>query len=319
MASPARPPGLFLQGEPRDAPRDAGFRIVERKRYAWTFSAHYLATRLRPNGVQTRTDRFSPETNSDKIGPRRFVRDLRHERTSTVNAYLRALRLERWPRSLSIFLGSAAFFFFYRDRLADFPLEALAWRTGRGVPPDLGHLDGQLRPQRDRRPAVRRPPSDQEVPAARPGGDQDGPLRRPRDRPHGRLPRPGQGGLRHRLPLFAPRPPRRRVRLQRPADPDQGHSLPGLDLGIGQQSHPLPHRLVRLRPDRRLPPAQPAPQLVGVRQFPDGGQAAVRVPLPQGQGRRLPDRPTSGIRSACSSSAWRSAPASASPPSSTWP
>jgi len=47
-----------------------------------------------------------------------------------VNPYLRAMRLERWPRSLSIFLGSAAYFFFYRERLADFPLEALAWRTG---------------------------------------------------------------------------------------------------------------------------------------------------------------------------------------------
>lgn len=47
-----------------------------------------------------------------------------------MNPYLRALRLERWPRSLSIFLGSAAYFFFYRSRLADFPLEALAWRTG---------------------------------------------------------------------------------------------------------------------------------------------------------------------------------------------
>lgn len=32
--------------------RDAGFRIVERKRYAWTFSAHYLATRLRPSAFK---------------------------------------------------------------------------------------------------------------------------------------------------------------------------------------------------------------------------------------------------------------------------
>jgi decaprenyl-phosphate phosphoribosyltransferase len=46
-----------------------------------------------------------------------------------VSRYLRALRLERWPRSLSIFLGSAAFFFFYRDRLAAFPPAALVWRT----------------------------------------------------------------------------------------------------------------------------------------------------------------------------------------------
>ena len=32
---------------------DAGFRIVERKRYAWTFSAHYLATRLRPSAFRS--------------------------------------------------------------------------------------------------------------------------------------------------------------------------------------------------------------------------------------------------------------------------
>ena len=46
-----------------------------------------------------------------------------------MNAYLRAMRLERWPRSLAIFLGSAAFFFFHRGDLAAFPLAALAWRT----------------------------------------------------------------------------------------------------------------------------------------------------------------------------------------------
>jgi 2-polyprenyl-3-methyl-5-hydroxy-6-metoxy-1,4-benzoquinol methylase len=32
--------------------QDAGFRIVRRKRYAWTFSAHYLATRLRPKAFE---------------------------------------------------------------------------------------------------------------------------------------------------------------------------------------------------------------------------------------------------------------------------
>jgi decaprenyl-phosphate phosphoribosyltransferase len=47
-----------------------------------------------------------------------------------VSPYLRALRLERWPRSLSIFLGTAAYFFFHRDRLIDFPASALFWRTG---------------------------------------------------------------------------------------------------------------------------------------------------------------------------------------------
>jgi len=32
-----------------------------------------------------------------------------------LNPYLRAIRLERWPRSTAIFLGSAAYFFLYRD------------------------------------------------------------------------------------------------------------------------------------------------------------------------------------------------------------
>ncbi len=34
-----------------------------------------------------------------------------------MKAYLRAMRLGRWPRSLAIFVGSAAFFYLYRDEL----------------------------------------------------------------------------------------------------------------------------------------------------------------------------------------------------------
>ena len=45
-----------------------------------------------------------------------------------MNAYLRAIRQERWPRSLAIFLGSAAFFFFNRDALGAFSVASLAWR-----------------------------------------------------------------------------------------------------------------------------------------------------------------------------------------------
>jgi 4-hydroxybenzoate polyprenyltransferase len=42
-----------------------------------------------------------------------------------VTAYLRALRLERWPRSAAIILGSAAFFFLHRDFLSSVqPLKA---------------------------------------------------------------------------------------------------------------------------------------------------------------------------------------------------
>ena len=46
-----------------------------------------------------------------------------------MNAYVRAMRLERWPRSLAIFLGTSAYFFFHRDALGSFSLPALAWRT----------------------------------------------------------------------------------------------------------------------------------------------------------------------------------------------
>jgi len=38
------------------------------------------------------------------------------------------MRLERWPRSLAIYLGSAAFFFFNRSALAGFSLWELTWR-----------------------------------------------------------------------------------------------------------------------------------------------------------------------------------------------
>jgi 4-hydroxybenzoate polyprenyltransferase len=44
-----------------------------------------------------------------------------------VTAYLRALRLERWPRSAAILLGSAAFFFLHHDALSSFsPVAILA-------------------------------------------------------------------------------------------------------------------------------------------------------------------------------------------------
>jgi len=46
-----------------------------------------------------------------------------------MKAYLRAMRLERWPRSLAIFLGSSSFFFFDRDALQGFSLVSLAWRS----------------------------------------------------------------------------------------------------------------------------------------------------------------------------------------------
>jgi 4-hydroxybenzoate polyprenyltransferase len=45
-----------------------------------------------------------------------------------VNAYLRGLRLERWPRSLAIVLGSAACFFLHRHVFASFRPEEIAWR-----------------------------------------------------------------------------------------------------------------------------------------------------------------------------------------------
>ena len=45
-----------------------------------------------------------------------------------MNAYLRGLRLERWPRSLAIALGSASFFFLHREVLGEsFRPGAIAW------------------------------------------------------------------------------------------------------------------------------------------------------------------------------------------------
>ena len=49
---------------------------------------------------------------------------------SEVTAYLRALRLERWPRSAAIVLGSAAFFFLDREFLSSFRPLALAGLLG---------------------------------------------------------------------------------------------------------------------------------------------------------------------------------------------
>jgi len=46
-----------------------------------------------------------------------------------MTAYLRALRLERWPRSLAIFLGSAAYVFLHRGVPARFGLGGLAGRS----------------------------------------------------------------------------------------------------------------------------------------------------------------------------------------------
>jgi len=45
-----------------------------------------------------------------------------------MNAYLRGLRLERWPRSLAIALGSASFFFLQRDSLGVFLPDQIALR-----------------------------------------------------------------------------------------------------------------------------------------------------------------------------------------------
>jgi decaprenyl-phosphate phosphoribosyltransferase len=46
-----------------------------------------------------------------------------------LNAYVRALRLERWLRSAAIFLGSAAFFFLNRDFFSSFPAPAMLLRV----------------------------------------------------------------------------------------------------------------------------------------------------------------------------------------------
>jgi len=47
-----------------------------------------------------------------------------------LNAYARALRLERWPRSAAIFIGSAGFFFLHRNFFSSFRLSSLLARLG---------------------------------------------------------------------------------------------------------------------------------------------------------------------------------------------
>jgi decaprenyl-phosphate phosphoribosyltransferase len=46
-----------------------------------------------------------------------------------VTPYLQALRLERWPRSAAIFLGTAAFFFLHRDIGSYFQIPEVAFRV----------------------------------------------------------------------------------------------------------------------------------------------------------------------------------------------
>jgi 4-hydroxybenzoate polyprenyltransferase len=46
-----------------------------------------------------------------------------------MTAYLKALRLERWPRSAAIFLGTAAFFFLHRDFVSSFGAQGIAFRV----------------------------------------------------------------------------------------------------------------------------------------------------------------------------------------------
>ncbi len=46
-----------------------------------------------------------------------------------MTAYLQALRLERWPRSAAIFIGTAAFFFLHRDFVSSFGVQQIVFRT----------------------------------------------------------------------------------------------------------------------------------------------------------------------------------------------
>jgi len=46
-----------------------------------------------------------------------------------VNSYLRAMRLERWPRTIAIYVGTAAFFFTNRDFLSQFSLSSFCVRA----------------------------------------------------------------------------------------------------------------------------------------------------------------------------------------------
>lgn len=46
-----------------------------------------------------------------------------------MKAYIKALRLSRWPRSLAIYVGISAFFFLNRDLISSTPVLAVIWKS----------------------------------------------------------------------------------------------------------------------------------------------------------------------------------------------
>ena len=46
-----------------------------------------------------------------------------------MNAYLKAMRLGRWPRSLAFLIGSAVFFFLHHDTVQPFSTLWFLWRA----------------------------------------------------------------------------------------------------------------------------------------------------------------------------------------------
>ena len=49
--------------------------------------------------------------------------------SGSIKAYIRALRLSRWPRSLAIYVGIAAFFFINRDAARSLNILETVWRS----------------------------------------------------------------------------------------------------------------------------------------------------------------------------------------------
>jgi len=52
-----------------------------------------------------------------------------HRKKSDMNPYLKAVRPERWPRSLAVFVGTASYFILHKEQAADFGLSVILLRS----------------------------------------------------------------------------------------------------------------------------------------------------------------------------------------------
>ncbi len=165
-------------------------------------------------------------------------------------------------------------------------------RPGGGfVPPHLVHLHCELRRQRDCRRTLRCPSPHKAAQASGQRRDQENALRAHRRRADPRRPPAGPALVFKIFLLLSSGPSLRGISLQPQTRSDQRYPLPGFHLRIDESPHPLSHRMVRVFSGLLAAFPERARLLVVVREFPDGSQAAFRIPVPERQGSRLSDVP----------------------------